>query len=291
MPSRHHSLRAREYGEVALHPTHGLLCEVLIESVMLMASCMFVCGSLCFFSGLPFQVLEVGELMFMVASMVYVVVGLLEMFELCKSSAQTHESVFSNSSFHEQMAYLISAIIFMTGTLLFWPRLYRGNKAAEETGQTIASRCFVVGSFGFVCAGIWNALSMADSSKEEEAEGGKCWARLTKASLFTSITGAMFFVTGSYLYTLDQQGGCDEFVPSLQKKSGKWCLSVTDNGTILYLVGSILYTIQSIMGCIKVCLKSGGSNNEDPEYFEVSMQDDNDEYDNARSDRDRKSVV
>lgn len=277
MPGRHHSHRAREYGEVVLHPHHGVLCEVIIELVMLLSSIMFVLGSMCFFSGLPFQVLEIGELLFMVSSAVYVAVGILEMYEMCQSKG---ESLFSNSEFHEQTAYLISAIVFAAGTVLFWPTIYRGDKAAEEKGETIAAWCFVTGSLGFVIAGFWNALSLADSAAEDE-EAGPVWRHLTKTALFCNILGGMMFVTGSYLYTLDTEESCDPFVPTtnvtgqaVQTKNSSNCVLVTDQGTILYTIGSVLYTIQAILNCVKVCARN--CINKRTGYCEVTMHGDND---------------
>merc|ERR1712070_1238669 len=108
------------------------------------------------------------------------------MYELC----QAHDggTICMNSAFHEQMAYLISAFIFTSGTILMWPGFFRGNKEAEETGELVASWCFVFGSLGFVIAGFWNALSLAEDSSEDE-EGGAIWRKLTKAALFISIIG------------------------------------------------------------------------------------------------------
>lgn len=285
MPSRHHSIRAREYGEVVLHPHHGLLCEVLIEGLMLSACLMFVVGSLCFFGGEPFQVLEIGEMLFIVASLIYVGVGCLEMHELFVANGS---NVWSDSTFHEQLAYLISASIFTAGTILFWPNIYKlwNVPQWEEAGTSLAAWCFVIGSMGFVIASFWNALSLADSAEEDAAEGGKTWMRLTKMALFFSIMGGVFFVVGSYLYTLDAEQGCKRQRPSKNTSnninnsitSGTWCVSITDQGTILYFFGSIFYTIQSFLNCTKLCLRKCIINRRNG-YCEVNLREDESESD------------
>jgi len=250
------------------------MCEVVIEVVMLLASFMFVFGSMCFFSGLPFQVLEVGELLFIVASLIYTSVAVLELYELCQTTKAS--SVCQDSTFHEQNAYLISATIFTAGTILFWPSIYRGNKVAEEKGEGVAAWCFIIGSMGFVIASFWNALSLSDNADEDE-EGGAVWRRVTKVALFFSILGGVLFTTGSYLYTLDQEEGCDPFIPTNLTaggaRSGKWCVGVTDQGTIMYLIGSCFYLIQSILNCIKLCIRK--CINKKTGYCEVRMHEDN----------------
>merc|ERR1712185_893148 len=100
----------------------------------------------------------------------------------------------------------------------------------------------------------------------DDDEGGPVWGRLTKMALFFSILGAVLFVTGSFLYTVDSAEGCDEFFPikgsnataeeNVTAPTGDaWCVSVTDQGTILYLIGSVFYVIQSILNCVKLCLR------------------------------------
>lgn len=281
MPSRHHSIRAREYGEVVLHPHHGLLIEVTIEVVMLAASLMFVFGSLCFFGGEPFQVLEIGELLFIVASLIYVGVGMLEMYELCVANGG---NVWVDSTFHEQMTYLVSATIFMFGTILFWPNIYRNHPEWKDRGEAVAAWCFVIGSSGFVIASFWNALSLADTAEEDAEGGGKAWTRITNAALFFSLMGGMFFVTGSYLYTLDMEEGCSAYSPqpasdagdtSTKTESGSWCVGVTDQGTILYFIGSCMYLMQSILNCIKLAMRK--CINAETGYCEVQMHGDESE--------------
>jgi len=255
MPARHHSARAREYGEVALHPSHGIMCEVAIEGVMLCASIMFLVGSCCFFGGEPFQVLQLGEILYMAASFIYVGVGFLEMYELCQFG--NSGSMLKNSTFHEQMAYVVSAIIFTAGTVLYWPGIYGTDVATEAIGELAACWCFVIGSFGFVVAGFWNALSLADEAAGGDDEGGVIWMRLTRLGLFFSLLGGVFFTIGSYLYTLDTEEGCQEYLPeSKTKQTGKWCVGVTDQGTILYIIGSVCYLAQAIINCVKLCIRN-----------------------------------
>jgi hypothetical protein len=279
--SRAKEERARTYGNVTLEPHHSLCVEVGIELVMLAASCMFIGGSLCFFSGEPFQVLEIGEILFMIASGIYVAVGMLEMCEMCM--AEHEDSVFTSSSFQEQITYLISAIIFAIGSVLYWPGIYGVHKNAEKLGEDIAAWCFVIGSMGFVIASFWNAVQLSEHP-EDLTDGGTTWRRLTKMGLFCSIMGGVLFVTGSYLFSLDVEEGCASYDPvqlgkgSTDKdggRSGKWCVGVTDQGTILFVIGSVFYTVTSIFNCIKLCMRRFIRINKEG-YCEVGMEDDDD---------------
>lgn len=289
MPGLKHSgkndARAREYGQVAVTPHHTIWCEVIIEGTMLAAGVMFILGSLCFFEGLPFQVLEVGEILFIVASFIYVGIGLLEMWEMCNTQQPDDEEedviiAACESAFHEQMAYLISAIVFAAGTVLYWPGIYRNNKDAAAIGGTVASWCFILGSLGFVVASFWNAVQLAE---HPEGMDNPTWRRLTKMALFFSIMGGVLFVTGSYLFSLNVEGGCESNTDTGTKGKdanveGKWCVGVTDQGTVLFVIGSIFYTIQSTLNCVKLCLRRFVKINRHG-YCEVGMQDDDDELD------------
>lgn len=258
---------------------------------MLLASMMFILGSLCFFGGLPFQVLEIGEILFIVASLIYVLVGVLEMFEMCHTAGEA--GIWGNSAFHEQMAYLVSATVFAFGTVLYWPGIYGKNKDAEAKGVFAASWCFILGSLGFVIASFWNAIQL--SEHPEDQHGGKTWNRLTKMSLFFSIMGGVLFVTGSYLFSLDVENACGDKTANIpitgqnttgQPKSAgskSWCLGVTDQGTVLFVIGSVFYTISSMLNCAKLIVKRCVKFNKHG-YCEVSTGDDAD-GDSAGTDR------
>jgi len=275
-------------GTVVAEQHHSLCCEVTIEVVMLAASFMFILGSLCFFEGEPFQVLEIGEILFMVASAVYVVVGALEMCEMCYNAKFTpDEAVWKSSAFHEQLTYLISAMIFLVGCVLYWPGLYGEDKATEALGMFTAAWCFIIGSLGFVVASFWNAMQMAEHPDVSDVYGDS-WRRLTKTALFFSIMGGVLFVTGSYLFSLDAEQGCADHTPKPVKTNstvvggkvvaGSWCLGVTDQGTVLFVIGSVFYTISSSLNCIKLCMKRFIQYNKHG-YCEVGMKDEGDEND------------
>jgi len=249
MPSRHHSARPREYGVVALHPHHGIVLEAAIEFLMFGASVMFVIGSVCFFSSMTEQVLQWGMVLFIIASGVYVGVAVLEAHEMWSAHSS---NLAESSAFHEQIAYLVSAIIFTIGTVLYWPHIYNDNDTVALYGEAISRWCFMLGSLGFVIASFWNAVSLADVLHEDHAT--KLWHNLTKAALFFSIMGGVFFVTGSYLYFINIEDGCSQYWP-VQGNSTVGCVSVTDHGTVLYVIGSLFYLTQSILNLIKLCMK------------------------------------
>lgn len=238
---------AREYENIPLQPHHAFCCEVTMEATFVFAAILFIIGSICFFSFQPVLVLEVGEILFMVASSFYLLIGIIEIIQMCQESS---DGVLSNTAFHEQMAYLLSAVIFTTGTVLYWPNLFQDPGVAKNAEQ-VACWCFVIGSLGFVIAGFWNAVSL--HPVDEEHGEGQCWHRLTKSALFFSLLGGVFFVTGSYLYTLDVEEGCN---PDEGKKSqSTLCIGVADQGTWLFVLGSFFYLIQAILNATKLCVR------------------------------------
>jgi len=275
MLDRESATQSLGYRNVRLSPAHSLRREWVVEIVMLAAALMFLAGSFCFFDGLSATVLEIGEILFIVASCIYVIVGLVEMSEMCHAS-EPDEPVLLKSAFHEQMTYLVAATIFNIGCVLFWPGIYGKNKAMQAIGEPFAAWCFVTGSLGFVTASFWNAIQLP------EAVGSKCWVRLTKLSLYFSIMGGVFFVTGSYLFSLDVGAGCASYKPVKlvvgspdTGRAGKYCVSVTDQGTVLFIIGSFFYTVQSVLNCIKLCLRRCIKLNKHG-YCEVAVDDEDD---------------
>lgn len=275
MPCRHHSLRERGYGQVALHASHGDCCEILIEIIMFLATLMFAIASAFYYSGLPPVCLAAGEFLWMLGSSICFVVSVLEVIELCASS---DKPICSNPTFHEQMAYLLSTLIFTIGTVLLWSGLYGGDRGKEEKGELYACWFLIAGSFGFLMANIWNWMTFSFAEEAADAGTSAQWACLTRSALFCATLGSVFFILGAWLFSLDVEDGCDEYVPkkllnaNQQKaQNGKWCVGIDDQGTVLWVIGSCFFVLQNGMNLAKLCLKHG---DKDDDYDEVDVGSD-----------------
>jgi len=266
MPCRHHSLRTREYGSVALHSSHGDGCEIIIEIIMFLATVMFVAASALYYSGLPPACLIVAELLWMIGSLIFFVVSVVELCELCGSS---EKPILSVPVFHEQMAYLVSTLVFTIGTVLLWSGLYGGNAANEEKGEMSSCFFLIAGSFGFLVANIWNWMTLTFSEEASDGETNSTWACLTRAALLCATLGSVFFILGSWLFSLDVEDGCDEYLPAqlltanqTKARSGKWCVSIDDQGTWLFVIGSLLFLLQNGLNLAKLCVKHNSTYDE-----------------------------
>merc|ERR1740127_418505 len=88
----------------------------------------------------------------------------------------------------------------------------------------------------------------------EEVGKKRYW--LTVWALFCSLIGGVFFVTGSYLFRLNFKTKCKEFLPDelVPGSQPQWCVGITDQGTIMFIIGSCFYVIQSTLNMCKLCL-------------------------------------
>jgi len=207
MPCRHHSLRSREYGHCWEHE------ETLIEVVMFLTTLAFLIASAFYYSGLPPSVLQAGEVLWMAGSLIFFIVSCIEMYELCASH---DEPLCVLPVFYEHLAYLVSTLIFMVGTILLWSGIYGGDAAKEEKGE-VAACCFLIaGSFGFLVANIWNWLSFSFVAEASDEQTNSRWACLTRSALFCATLGSVCFILGSWLFSLDVEDGCDEYLPSTE---------------------------------------------------------------------------
>jgi len=175
--------------------------------------------------------------------------------------AKEYGLVAGNSEFCENAAYLVSAIVFTVGTVLFWPGIYGENESAAFTGEAIASWCFIYGSLGFVVASWLSSLnvSLAHYTEELKLPNARLIYTLSAWALFCSIIGGVYFVTGSWLYRPDLKNNCKswEWLEDAKVKQA-WCRSTLVSGTHLYIAGSCFYLAQSLLNIAKLkCRRSG----------------------------------
>lgn len=249
---RHVTSRARTYSYDLGEPRHGTNAELAWEVLLFVACAMFVFGSICFFDGLPGIYFKIGSAQFIVASLIYVAAAGAHMQELFHAKG---DEAVTESEFLEQLAYLVSAVVFAVGTILFDERIYFGNEHAAETGELVAAWSFFFGSMGFGIATFFNAVTMSKGKMLADfptSVAQLCY-RLTVMCLFCCLMGSLLFTTGSYLYQPNLSGGCKDWkTRRFEANKPAFCLRIIDQGTIMYLIGSCFYMVASVCGILKI---------------------------------------
>jgi len=136
----------------------------------------------------------------------------------------------------EEICYLLGAVSYAIGSVLFEPVLAFDEDALEQ-GAVL----FVLGSAFFVAAAYQNAMALACEGlftrEAHRGAGGFLGRQLIKASLFCTLFGAVLFFAGSFLYQ-PKLGHC---------QTGTTPRLAVDQGTLMYVAGSALYLIQSLI--------------------------------------------
>jgi len=259
---RHQTNRKRFFHWPCQHtePVHGHAVEYFIETIILLAAFMFVIGSYCFLYD-DAWVLELGDLLYMLASFIYAGVSLYSMREFFQAwPFQTQlERTENEMEFFEHICYVVSCLVFTVGAVLYWPHIYRGDDHTRLRGEVVASWCFIAGSYGFVVASFFNAVCMTLQKTMLSIPGPaarKCYW-ISVAGLFFSLMGGVLFVVGSYLYRPEFNTHCREYRSMTHDSfEATWCLNTLNYGTWLYIVGSCFYLIQAYLNLTKCCIKA-----------------------------------
>ncbi|CAK0802734.1 unnamed protein product [Prorocentrum cordatum] len=114
---------------------------------------------------------------------------------------------------------------------------------------TAAAWMFIIGSFCFVAAGLYNALNI----HHDRSNDGKYFYELTPynvsvATLFCGIFGTVLFVVGSFYFRPGGVIQCDD------GKIGRWCHCSTFTGAWCFIIGSILFVAQSVLGLLSAVI-------------------------------------
>mmetsp|Transcript_51955 Transcript_51955/g.150945 ORF Transcript_51955/g.150945 Transcript_51955/m.150945 type:complete len:375 (+) Transcript_51955:99-1223(+) len=182
---------------------HGHLSEYALGSVGVCTSMTFLIGSIFFFDIWPVWVIEVGDWLYILGSLLTLLLALWAMYEAWH--ANTHHDADKEEKqrdeLMENLNFVLASIIFSVGSVFFMPGVYSGPDE-ELAGHEIGAWCFVFGSFGFVLASFWNAVGMASEHGHRQlpdAAQATCF-QLSKVSLCLAMVGGVLFVTGSFLY-------------------------------------------------------------------------------------------
>lgn len=231
----------------------GHKCEFFLKILGIWNCILFIVGSICFLSGWPKWVLIMGNILFIIASVNYVLVGIYEMVE----TGWHQGGCISNNIFMEQLVYLVSAIIFMLGCVFEWPDLL--PEKAEWWGELFGAWCFVGGSLGFVIAAWLSSLNVSSWKLKylDELPNAITIYHIKAWSLFFGILGGVCFVTGSYLYRPTIGNSCSDKTAQLVATGevSHWCVPTLTAGTQLYIVGSCLYFLQACLDLLRFCFR------------------------------------
>jgi len=274
------------------------------EGILIGASVTFVWGSFCFHPGWT-ENYELGCVLFIVGSLVFLGKSVVNMYELL-----THHGVETISEemahfaeFCEHICYVASCLLFVVGSILFWPGVYGDSEENKLTGETIAVWTFIIGSLGFAVASFFNAilLSKTDTFQALPGEIGRRCYQLACWTLLCSQLGALLFVTGSFMYHPGYNNHCQRSM-LISKKwktiGGKnitfdkavgmiasqfhrerdavkeliphrtWCRDILTDGTRLYIIGSVLYLLQALLYLRITWIKQVARDENDNAYAE-----------------------
>lgn len=212
-------------------------CAYTLEALDIIGGLTFVVGSACF---LPMfshdlRVFLWGCALFVVGSLIYC--GICT-FSLAES---VRERGFCTFEACENALYLAGSVIFVVGTILYWPpeAHHKGMDWLVEsislgayfnlfTPEFEGTLLFIVGSLLFVCAAFVNGLDQRTFDSSE--------SRLLGATTTLYMGGSLLFVIGSVAFLPDM--GCTDQMLTL----GAWCFVV---GSVLYVVGSVVSLIRT----------------------------------------------
>jgi hypothetical protein len=255
MGFRHVTLRQRIFhgayhavDELVHDPKHGHWQEYLVDVIFILANMFFVAGSVCFFDDMAPWVVNMGCWFFIVgSSMNTLLTGHLLMEQLAAKKHLTAR--FNDEDRHEvyeTALFVVSSFIFTAGTFLFMPGIYKSEES-EQVWHEVGAWSFITGSLCLVFACYYNGLGIAESRAAARAVKHCVKTdfvfKLNTIGLGMTQIGSVMFVTGSFLYR-----------PAFASRKHSAMVArfdtVTNNGTILFLVGSLIYLSQSVLALI-----------------------------------------
>jgi hypothetical protein len=173
---------------------------------------MFVMGSVFFLPGLE-EYISVGSWLFFAASILYIVVSAYDCVEMFYHPSDT---VFIDVG--AAASYLIGAIVFLVGSVLFLPTVGKYNAGAM---------CFIGGSLLFATGAVLNAMQIFHAPS----------ARAARYLLMTAvcyIIGSTMFVVASVPYLFTFESAKDE------ELIDRWLAQQYIVGSIFFLLGGLI---------------------------------------------------
>jgi len=237
------------------------------EALFVIASIVFIKGSLDFFPDVPIQKYVEGCEFFIGGSAVYLILAVFATYEILED-ARLGQHPVAPELIVEQILYLIGSGLFVAGTVLFTPPLPSGDASVmtrldgpaveilkipmlgrtlyltagqvpeiPETSIVIGDELFVLGSVLFSVAAFVSALSAAGETGSDPVSVIRRRTSVASASLFE--LGGVAFVVGTLGFIPAEVLGitaCPDG-PRIMERAG----------AELFLIGSVLYTMGSLL--------------------------------------------
>jgi len=233
----------------------------------------FLWGSILFLSS-DEENLKTGDILFIIGSVITFVFAAYNLIE-----SRNHWMNYWDAEredrieFVEVSMFFLAGLVFMVGSLFYWPGIYLSwcGEACTETqindmefaGESWGAFLFVMGSLMFVTASMFNAVGLGMNKDEADTDNPTSVTvhYIHVAALMASQLGSTCFVVGSFLYRPvfpscpslteryagEAQAGQEEAIEN--------CVSTGTSGTRLYIVGSCLYLVEALLNFISSIVK------------------------------------
>lgn len=208
-------------------------CALVVEVVDLLGGIIFIVGSLCFFPDEDITIFKAGCELFIAGSILYALVSVYALAEATEKMGAFSLEACENS------LYVIGSVVFLVGTVLFWPQNVDADALDAMFSESFRMRThiavylntlnpafegsilFIIGCLCFACAAFVNGLNIRHFNDIS--------SQMLSAVTSMYMCGSLLFVMGSMAFLPDF--GCSSKMVAL----GAW----------LYTIGSVFFTIGS----------------------------------------------
>lgn len=228
----------RTPGRIAAPPTETdskkqeAMAELVSGSLEVLAGVIFIIGSVCFLPQYTrnVNVFVLGCLLFIVGAAIYVGISGVALMDAVHKGK-------SRSKLFEDFLFFIGSLIFVYGTILFWPETSDTHKYVEALKEMSlvqyydlmlpeleATVLFMIGSAIFALAGV---LKVLGSGPEEDPKN-----QVQSVYAICHLFAGLLYVIGSVPYLPPLQ--CTDY----QVGVGAWC----------FIVGSVIFMLSGVTG-------------------------------------------
>lgn len=212
-------------------------CQFLVEAIDILGALVFLAGSICILPDHTLDVFLAGCILFISGGAIYLGLSIFTLYEALRERGWSYEAM-------ENALYLGGSLIFLAGTVLYWPEEAQHAHVEWMKGLSLGmyfnlfepefegTLLFIAGSILFAFAALVNGLNKR--------------SRLLIATTYLYMGGSLLFVLGSVAYVPNLGlGKHTEYV-------GAWC----------FVIGSALYVAGGLMNLFRTVQNYLGSNSE-----------------------------
>lgn len=260
-------------------PQHGHCIEYTMSVINILVQVGFLWGSILFTHEEPAD-LRLGDMLFIGGSFITLLFAAYNLIESRNHWLNYYDAEREDRiEFWEVAMFFLAGIVFFIGSLFYWPGIYNTWCGADCTetqindlefqGESWGAFLFVMGSLGFVCASMCNAIGLGMNKYEDDVNNKDAVVvhYIHLVALIASQLGSTLFVVGSFLYR-PVFPACPSLTERYvgeaqtgQEEAAEACESTGSAGTWLYIYGSCFYCLEALLNFIASAIK-GASNNE-----------------------------